>query len=115
MGRTSTKKAIVVIITVLFLVGMDIGGTFSPIKLAQADEIGPDAVQGKVMEIYTRFRKGRIVVKSDQTGKRYTFYVGIRTIYVPHRYPNIGEAVKVSYINDRGFLKATRVEILLGP
>ncbi len=113
MGRIRTKKAIVSIITILFLVGMGIGGIFSTIKSAQADEIGPNQVQGKVTSIYTNvFRKGTIVVKSDQTGKTYTFYLGRRTIYIPHRYPSIEETVKVSYIDDRGFLKATRVEIL---
>ena len=64
------------------------------------------------MEISTRFRKGTLVVKSDKTGKTYTFYLGVKTIYIPHRYPNIGETVKVSYIDDRGVLKATQVEII---
>ena len=115
MGRIRTKKAIVGIITILFLVGAGIGGTFPTIKFAQADEIGPNQVQGKVTSIYANvFRKGTIVVKSDQTGKRYTFYLGRRTIYIPHRYPGIEETVKVSYINDRGFLKATQVEIVPG-
>ena len=115
MGKMSTKTAILVTVTILFLAGMGMGSTFFPAKLAWATdkEIGPNEVQGKVTEIYTRFRKGRIVVKSDQTGKPYTFYVGVKTIYVPHRYPTIGETIKVSYINDRGFLKATRVEIIL--
>ena len=87
--------------------------SLSTIKSAQADEIGPNQVQGKVTSIYTNvFRKGTMVVKSDKTGKTYTFYLGRRTIYIPHRYPSTEETVKVSYINDRGFLKATRVEII---
>lgn len=115
MRRIATKKSIVSILIILFLVGMGIGGIFSTIKSAQADEIGANQVQGKVTSIYTNvFRKGTIVVKSDKTGKTYTFYVGSRTIYIPHRYPSTEETVKVSYINDRGFLKATRVEILQG-
>jgi P pilus assembly chaperone PapD len=113
MSRIATQKSILGILTILFLVGMGIGGIFSTIKSAQADEIGPNQVQGKVTSIYTNvFRKGTIVVKSDKTGKTYTFYVGTRTIYIPHRYPSTEETVKVTYINDRGFLKATRVEIL---
>ena len=113
MGGISAKKIISVIIAIFFLVGM--GSTFFPAKLAWAEEkeIGPNEVQGKVISIYTNvFRKGTIVVKSDQTGKTYTFYVGRKTVYVPWRYPSIEETVKVSYINDRGFLKATRVEII---
>ncbi len=117
MGKMSTKTAILVTVTILFLAGMGMGSTFFPAKLAWAtdNEIGPNQVQGKVINIYTNvFRKGTIGVKSDQTGKPYTFYVGRRTVYVPHRYPTIGETVKVSYINDRGFLKATRVDIVPG-
>ena len=113
MDKIRTTKALVGIITIIILVGMGISGTFPTIKFAHADEIGPNQVQGKVVSIYTNvFRKGTIVVKSDKTGKTYTFYVGTRTIYIPHRYPSTGETVKVSYIDDRGFLKATRVEII---
>ena len=113
MGKIRTTKAMVGIITIIILVGMGISGTFPTIKFAHADEIGPNAVQGKVVSIYTNvFRKGTMVVKSDKTGKTYTFYLGRRTIYVPHRYPTVEETVKVSYIDDRGFLKATRVEII---
>ena len=113
MGKIRTTKAMVGIITIIILVWMGISGTFPTIKFAHADEIGPNAVQGKFVSIYTNvFRKGTIVVKSDKTGKTYTFYLGRRTIYVPHRYPTVEETVKVSYIDDRGFLKATRVEML---
>ena len=114
MGKIRTTKALVGIITIIILVGMGIGGIFSTIKSAQADEIGPNQVQGKVTSIYTNvFRKGTIVVKSDKTGKTYTFYVGWNTIYTP-RYPGIGETIKVTYINDRGFLKATQVVLVPG-
>jgi hypothetical protein len=113
MGGMPTKKIMFVILTILFLVGM--GNTFFPAKFAFAKdkEIGPNQVQGKVTQFSTRARKGTIVVKSDQTGKPYTFYVGWKTIYAP-RYPAIGETVKVQYVNDRGFLKATHVEIVPG-
>jgi len=113
MGKIRTTRATVGIITIIILVGMGISGIFPTIRFAQADEIGPNMVQGKVVSIYTNvFRKGTIVVKSDKTGKTYTFYVGTRTVYIPHRYPTVEETVKVSYINDRGFLKATQVEII---
>jgi hypothetical protein len=95
------------------LVFVDIGGVFSPITIAKGTEIGPNAVQGKVLSIAVgAFRKGTIAVKSDQTGVTYTFYVGNRTSYVPYRYPLIGETIKVFYVNDRGYLKATSVEII---
>lgn len=108
------RMTILVPILIFFLAGTGIGTIFSPIKIAQAEEIGPNEVQGKVLSIQTTFRRGTLVVKSDQTGKTYTFYLGWRTIYYPHRYPNIGETIKVFYVKDRGFLKATRVEIIQG-
>ena len=116
MGKMSTKTAILVTVTILFLAGMGMESTFFPAKLAWATdkEIGPNQVQGKVTQIYTTARKGTIVVKSDQTEKVYTFYIGWKTLYVPHRYPNVGETVKVHYVNDRGFLKATQVNIVPG-
>lgn len=111
MDGIPAKKTISVIITIFFLMGM--ASVFFPGKfaLAKDKEIGPNEVQGKVTQFRTRAKKGTIVVKSDQTGKPYTFYVGWSTFYTP-RYPGIGETVKVQYINDRGFLKATRVEIV---
>jgi hypothetical protein len=114
MRGMSVKKIIVVIITILFLVGMGSALFTAKFALAKDKEIGPNQVQGKVTQFYTRGRKGTIAVKSDQTGKPYTFYVGWKTIYTP-RYPAVGETVKVSYINDRGFLKATQVEIVPRP
>ena len=115
MGGISAKRIVLVIVTILSLAGME--STVFKVKLAWAadKEIGPNEVQGKVMQIYTSaFRRGTIVVKSDQTGKTYTFYVGRRTLYVPHRYPNVGETIKVSYIDDRGALKVTQVQIIPG-
>jgi len=107
------KKTMLILMAILFLVLVGIGDVFSPIGIAKAKEIGPNEVQGKVLSIYTNaFRRGTIAVKSDQTSKSYTFYVGSRTIYYPHRYPTIGETIRVFYLNDRGYLKATRVEIV---
>jgi hypothetical protein len=115
MHRKVRRMRILVLIMIFFLAGTGIGTIFSPIKIAQAGEIGPNEVQGKVLSIQTNvMRRGTLVVKSDRTGKTYTFYLGWRTIYYPHRYPNIGETVKVLYVNDRGVLKVTRVEIIQG-
>ncbi len=89
MGRMSTKKAILAIVTSLLSIGIIMGSNLFPAKLAWAkeSEIGANEVKGKVMEISTRFRKGTLVVKSDKTGKTYTFSLGVKTIYIPHRYP----------------------------
>jgi len=115
MDGKALKVPIVALIVILFLAGMNLVGASFSIDVAQAKEIGPNEVKGKVISIQTNvFRRGTIVVKSDQTGNTYTFYVGRNTIYYPHRYPSIGETIKVLYINDRGFLKATRVEIVQG-
>jgi hypothetical protein len=70
-------------------------------------EIAPNAVYGQVVYI----GRGQITLKSLNTGKEYIVYVGHRTNYTPRRYPVVGEKVKVVYIDDKGTLKATQVEI----
>jgi hypothetical protein len=88
MDRVTSEKAVVTVITILLLAGVGMGSSAFPAKFAwaEAKEIGPNEVQGKVIDIYTNiFRKGTITVKSDQTEKTYTFYVGRRTAYVPWR------------------------------
>lgn len=106
------KKVMLVFMVILSLVLVNMGGVFSPITIANAKEIGPNEVQGKVLSIQTHAAwRGTIEVKSNRTGKVYMFYVGRNTAYYPHRYPGIGETVRVQYIDDRGYLKATRVEI----
>jgi hypothetical protein len=107
------KKAMLIFTIIFSLVFVGMGGFFSPITTAKGTEIGPNSVQGKVLSIAIgAFRKGTIAVKSNQTGETYTFYVGHSTSYSPERYPVIGETIKVFYINDRGYLKATSVEII---
>jgi hypothetical protein len=108
------KKAMLVYMVILCVALVGIGGVLSPLAIAKDNkEIGPNEVQGKVLSIQTgAFARGVIVVKSDQTGEAYTFYVGKNTTYNPYRYPVVGETIKVNYINDRGRLKATRVEII---
>ena len=113
MDSKAYKKAVVSFMVILALVLVGMGGVLSPISIANAGEVGPNVVVGKVLSIQTHFaRSGTIEVKSDHTGKVYTFYVGSRTAYYPRRYPGIGETIRVHYVNDRGYLKATRVEIL---
>ncbi len=69
--------------------------------------IATKAFYGKV----TALQRGSITIQTIPEGKPYMVYVGRRTIFEPRRYPAIGERVKVVYIEDRGYLKATQVEI----
>jgi hypothetical protein len=71
------------------------------------EEIGPNAVYGEVVSL----QRGQITVQSLTTRKVYTVYVGRRTYYAPRRSPSVGEKIKVLYIYDRGYMKATQVEI----
>jgi hypothetical protein len=112
MDCKRNKKAAVSLVVILALVLVGMSGIFAPISIANAGEVGPNTVQGKVLSIQGHgFGRGTIEVKSDNTGNVYTFYVGSRTAYYPRRYPYVGERVRVQYINDRGYLKATSVEI----
>lgn len=70
-------------------------------------EIATKAIYGKV----TSLQRGSITIQSIPEGKAYTLYVGRRTNYEPRRYPAIGEKVKMLYIDDRGYMKATEVQI----
>jgi hypothetical protein len=111
-GRQQSKR-LVVLAVIISLALAGISGVFASLAIAAGKEIGPNEVQGKVLSIQTNvFRRGTIEVKSDQTGKDYTFYVGSSTAYYPRRYPTIGETIRVLYIDDRGYLKATRVEVV---
>lgn len=111
MNIKVSKITVSIVVIILALTAMSTG--FPSLIFAQAKEVGPREVQGEVLSIQTDvFHRGTIVVTSDQTGKTYTFYVGRRTKYYPARYPTVGETIKVLYIYDRGYLKATRVEIV---
>jgi hypothetical protein len=113
MDWKTYKKAMLALMVIISLVLVGMSGILVPISMANAGEVGPNVVVGKVLSIQTHFgRSGTIEVKSNHTGKVYTFYVGSRTAYYPRRYPGIGETIRVHYVNDRGYLKATRVEIL---
>jgi hypothetical protein len=114
MKQIQFKKAMPIFIVISSFVLVGIGGVFSPGTIAQGNkEIGLNKVQGMVLSIKIgAYARGVIEVKSAQTGKTYTFYVGKNTTYNPLRYPAFGETVRVNYINDRGKLKATLVEII---
>jgi len=117
MKRKPCKKAMLVYMAIFAFVLVFVGGVYSSIVIAKDNkEIGPNEVQGKVLSIHTRpFGRGVINVKSDQTDEVYTIYVGQNTYYNPDRRPKVGETIKVHYLNDRGTLKATRVEIIETP
>ena len=76
-------------------------------------EVGRNVVYGKVTSTAIGAAgRGTIHVQSYNTGKVYTFYTGVRTDYnIRGRYPAVGESVKVYYINDRGYLKATYIRM----
>jgi hypothetical protein len=75
-------------------------------------EIASNAVLGMVIAFRLRAnRRGTMAVRSLQTGKEFTFFVGWRTSYHPRRYPTIGEQVKVYYLLDKGLMEATQVVI----
>jgi hypothetical protein len=80
-------------------------------KAGTVGEISRNAVYGKVISVNVGPVRKAIRVKSLTTGKVYTFYVGWRTKFYPDRWPSSGEKVKVYYVYDRGYLKATRVKI----
>ncbi len=107
------RRAVVSLMLILALALVGIGSiVLSPLTVANARTATIYVSVGKVVAIETNaFRKGIMDVKSDRTGEIYKFYLGNRTAYYPHRYPYIGETVKVHYYNDRGYLKATSVEI----
>ena len=69
-------------------------------------EVARNAVYGKVTSINAGPARKAIRVKSLNTGKVYTFYVGWRTRFSPDRWPSPGERVKIYYLYDRGYLKA---------
>ncbi len=63
---------------------------------------------GTVVAIQGGARKW-LEVKSDTDGETVSFRIGRNTVYVPQRYPDIGEKVRVLYIVDKGVNVATKV------
>ncbi len=113
MNSKAYKKAVASFMMMLALGITGIGGmVFSPPAMAYMREVVTQVIQGKVVAIETNvFHRGIIEVKNNHNGEVFKFYVGNRTAYYPHRYPYLGERVTVHYFNDRGYLKATEVEI----
>jgi len=71
--------------------------------------------EGSVAGISTgAFARGVITVKGNK-GDVMNFAVGRRTVYVPSRYPGVGERVKITYSFERGQNAAYQVEIFTAP
>lgn len=104
---------VAVVVALLLLIGFLQNTRFKvdQKKAGTVGEISRNAVYGKIISVNAGPVRKAIRVKSLTTGKVYTFYVGWRTKFSPDRWPSTGEKVKVYYIYDRGYLKATRVRI----
>jgi hypothetical protein len=51
-------------------------------------------------------------VESEKDKAIVNFRIGRKTVYIPHRYPNLGEKVKVEYLTAQGTPVAYTVTIL---
>ena len=116
LTRKSQKQILIALAVVVALILLIAFLQNTRIKVEQkragtVGEIARNAVYGKVTSINVGPARKAIRVKSFNTGKVYTFYVGWRTKFYPDRWPSSGERVKVYYLYDRGYLKATRVYI----
>jgi hypothetical protein len=104
--RTYMKHGIIfsAIFAFLFVVGLEI-------SLAQQTF----TYEGSVAGISTgAFARGIITVKGNK-GEVMNFAVGRKTVYIPSRYPGVGERVKITYSLQRGQNAAYQVEILATP
>ena len=71
--------------------------------------------EGTVAGITTgAFARGMITVKGAKDDVM-SFAVGRKTVYVPSRYPGVGERVKITYALIKGQNAAYQVEILPAP
>ena len=68
-------------------------------------------LNGKVLGIRARMW---LDVESETDKAVVNFRIGRKTVYVPHRYPNPGEKVKVEYLTQRGTSVAYTVTISEG-
>ena len=65
---------------------------------------------GTVVAIQGGARKW-LDVKSETDEVTVSFRIGRNTVYVPSRYPNVGEKVRVVYMTEKGVSVATKVLI----
>jgi hypothetical protein len=116
LGLNKTQKKILtvvaIVVGVLILLALLKGPHFVRERY-YGGEVGRNAVSGQVISAAIGAAgRGTIHVQSYYTGKIYTFYTGVRTDYNRRgHYPAAGDSVKVYYLNDRGYLKATYIRI----
>jgi hypothetical protein len=103
--RSSIKHGVILFTIFVFLL-------VAGLEITLAQQMS--TFEGSVAAITTRFKKGIISVKGNK-GEIINFAVGIRTVYVPSRYPGVGERVKITYSLERGQNAAYTVEILTTP
>ena len=104
--RSLTKHGLILftVFAFLFIAGLET-------TLAQETS----TFEGTVAGITTgAFARGIITVKGAK-GEVLNFAVGRKTVYVPSRYPGVGERVKITYSLVRGQNAAYQVEILPAP
>lgn len=115
MTRKAQKQiliAIAILVGLLVLIAVLQNSRTYVQKKYYAGEVGRNVVYGKVTSVAIgALGRGTISVQSFNTGKTYTFYTGVLTKYNIRRYPYAGERARVSYVYDRGYLKATYVRI----
>jgi hypothetical protein len=115
LTRKSQKQiltVVAIVVGILILLALLEGPRYVRVRY-YGGEVGRNAVSGQVTSTAIGAAgRGTIHVQSYNTGKRYTFYTGVRTDYnIRGRYPARGDSVKVYYVYDRGYLKATYVRI----
>jgi len=94
-------KRILIIVFILTLFMLEANHLISQEKFS--------ILNGKVLGIRARMW---LDVESEVDKAVVNFRIGRKTVYVPHRYPNPGERVKVEYLTHRGTPVAYTVTIL---
>ncbi len=116
LGLNKSQKKVLtvvaIVVGILILLAL-LKGPYYVRTTYYGGEVGRNAVSGQVTSAdIGAAGRGTIHVQSYHTGKIYTFYTGVRTDYnVRGRYPARGDSVKVYYVNDRGYLKATYIRL----
>lgn len=101
--RRSAYLIVILLITSLF--------PLMEVKTSGAEDKSTTFV-GKVIGIRAKLW---LDVESQTDKAIMNFRIGRKTVYVPHRYPNPGETVKVEFQTQRGVPVAFTVTIVEGP
>ena len=106
MGR-SVKRGLSLLVVIFAVV--------SALGLEESPAQETSTFEGSVAAITTgAWARGNITVKGVK-GEIMNFAVGRKTVYVPSRYPGVGERVKITYSLIKGQNAAYQVEILPAP